>query len=51
MIASYKPTKKLRISLNVDNLFNKTYYASSYSQLWVAPGTERTITLKAQYKF
>jgi len=51
MIASYKPTKKLRISLNIDNLFNKTYYASSYSQLWVAPGTERTITLKAQYKF
>ncbi|WP_442782892.1 TonB-dependent siderophore receptor [Collimonas fungivorans] len=51
MIASYKPTKKLRVSLNIDNLFNKTYYASSYSQLWVAPGTERTVTLKAQYKF
>ncbi len=51
LISSYSPTKKLRLSLNVDNLFNKTYYASSYSQVWVAPGTERTITLNANYKF
>lgn len=51
LISSYSPNKKVRISLNVDNLFNKQYYASSYSQVWVAPGTDRTITLNLNYKF
>jgi iron complex outermembrane recepter protein len=51
LISSYSPNKKLRFSLNVDNLFNKAYYASSYSQMWVQPGTARTITFNAQYKF
>ena len=48
------PLKRMLVGqdpLNVDNLFNKQYYASSYSQVWVAPGTERTITLNARYKF
>ena len=51
LISSYSPTKKLRLSLNVDNLFDKEYYASSYSQLWVSPGTARTVVFNAQYKF
>ncbi len=51
LISSWQPTKNLRIGLNVDNLFNKRYYASSYSQVWVAPGQERTITLNLNYKF
>ena len=49
--ASYSPTAKLRLALNVENLFNRSYYASSYSQLWVAPGAERTVTLNAHYMF
>ena len=51
LISSYALNKKVRIALNVDNLLNKKYYASSYSQVWVAPGTERTVTLNLQYKF
>jgi iron complex outermembrane receptor protein len=51
LISSWSPNKKVRVSLNVDNLFNKKYYASSYSQVWVSPGIERTITLNLQYKF
>jgi iron complex outermembrane receptor protein len=51
LVSSYTPNKKLRLSLNVDNLFNKAYYASSYSQVWVAPGTPRTISFNVQYKF
>lgn len=51
LLASYSPTAKLRLALNVENLFNRSYYASSYSQLWVAPGAERTVTLKAHYRF
>ena len=51
LIASYAPDDKLRFALNVANLFDKTYYASSYSKVWVNPGTERKITLNARYKF
>ncbi|WP_058050815.1 TonB-dependent siderophore receptor [Janthinobacterium sp. Ant5-2-1] len=51
LLASYSPTAKLRLALNVENLFNRSYYASSYSQLWVAPGAERTVTVNAHYRF
>jgi iron complex outermembrane receptor protein len=51
LISSYSPTRTTRISLNVDNLFNKQYYASSYSQVWVMPGTERTVSLNLRHTF
>nr|WP_315400829.1 TonB-dependent siderophore receptor [uncultured Duganella sp.] len=51
LVSSYSPTVRLRLSLDIDNLFDKTYYPSSYQQTWVAPGEERRVTLKAQYKF
>ncbi|PKV43402.1 iron complex outermembrane receptor protein [Janthinobacterium sp. 61] len=51
LLASYSPTAKLRLALSVENLFSRSYYASSYSQLWVAPGAERTATLNAHYRF
>ena len=51
LISSYAPNQRVRISLNIDNLFDKTYYASAYSQVWVNPGAERTATLNLHYKF
>jgi iron complex outermembrane receptor protein len=51
LISSYAPNQRVRITLNIDNLFNKTYYASSYSEVWVNPGAERTATLNLHYRF
>ena len=51
LISSYAPSKKTSISLNVDNLFNKNYYASSYSKVWVMPGTSRTVSLNIRHSF
>jgi len=51
LVASYTVSPKLRLSLDIDNLLDKAYYASSYSSLWVYPGTERKVTATAQYKF
>jgi iron complex outermembrane receptor protein len=51
LVSSYSPTSRLRLSLDIDNLFNETYYPSSYQQTWVAAGEERRVTLKAEYKF
>ena len=43
--------KDLRLSLDVDNVFDKTYYASAYNNVWVTPGTPRTVTLGLQARF
>ena len=51
LTGSYSPTESLKITVDVDNLFDKEYYASSYARLWVAPGTPRSYTIRAQYKF
>jgi len=45
----FSPT--LRLSLDVDNLFDRTYYSSSYSRVWVSPGSTRSVTLGLQAKF
>lgn len=50
LVSSYSPSKQLRISLDIDNLFDKVYYPSSYQQTWVAPGEDRRVTLKVEYK-
>lgn len=50
-LASYEPSEKVRISVDVTNLFDKVYYASSYSQFWVQPGAPRTVTGRVTVKF
>ncbi|MDQ0003901.1 iron complex outermembrane receptor protein [Variovorax boronicumulans] len=51
LVAYWRINPTLRLTLDVDNLFDKTYYASSYSRVWVTPGTPRTVTLGLQAKF
>ena len=51
LMTYWKPSKNLRLSLDVENLFDKTYYASSYDVYWVTPGTPRTLTLGLQTRF
>ena len=42
---------KLRVSLDIDNLLDTTYYTSSFSRVWVTPGSARSVTLGLQAKF
>ncbi|WP_049623483.1 TonB-dependent siderophore receptor [Frateuria defendens] len=51
LVSSYNATKRLQFAFDVENLFNRKYYASSYSAYWVFPGTERRYTLTARYSF
>ena len=51
LVAYWRLNPKLRVTLDVDNLFGTTHYTSSYSRLWVTPGTARTITVGLQAKF
>jgi iron complex outermembrane receptor protein len=49
--AYWRVSPTLRASLDIDNLFDTTYYTSSYSRVWVTPGSARSITLGLQAKF
>jgi iron complex outermembrane receptor protein len=51
LFSSVELTKKLQLSLNINNLFNEQYFPSSYSALWTQPGSPRTIFLKMRYRF
>ncbi|MBT9493177.1 MAG: TonB-dependent siderophore receptor [Paucibacter sp.] len=51
LVAHWRLNPRLRLTLDVDNLFDTSYYTSSYSRLWVAPGTARSATLGLQAKF
>jgi iron complex outermembrane receptor protein len=51
LTGSYAPNDTLKFSLDVDNLFDKTYYPSSYARLWVGAGAPRNYTVRAEYKF
>jgi iron complex outermembrane receptor protein len=51
LLGYWQATRNARLSLDVHNLFDKTYYASSYSSVWIAPGAPRTVTARLQYRF
>jgi iron complex outermembrane receptor protein len=48
--ASFDVNEHFRVSGEVTNLFDKEYFPSSYSRLWIAPGTPRTWTVRIGYK-
>jgi iron complex outermembrane receptor protein len=43
-------TKATTLRLDVDNLFNETYYTNSFSALWVQPGTPRSVRVSASFR-
>jgi len=51
LLAAYAPDKRWRLALNVDNLFDRRYFASSYSRLWVAPGSTRSASATLSYRY
>jgi iron complex outermembrane receptor protein len=51
LVAHWRLNAAYRLTLDVDNLFDRTHYTSSFSRLWVTPGTARNITLGLQARF
>ncbi|WP_328804729.1 TonB-dependent receptor domain-containing protein [Sphingobium psychrophilum] len=51
ILGSFNITEQIKLSADVNNLFDKKYYASSYSALWVQPGTPRSFTVRASFNF
>ncbi len=40
-----------KLSADVNNLFDKKYYASSYAALWIQPGMPRSFTIRGTFNF
>lgn len=51
VLGSFNITEQIKLSADVNNLFNKKYYASSYSALWIQPGMPRQFTVRATFDF
>ncbi len=51
LVAYWRATPTLRVSVDVDNLFDSTHYTSSYSRIWVTPGAPRSVVVGVQAKF
>lgn len=51
ILGSFNITEQIKLSADVNNLFDKKYYASSYAALWVQPGTPRSFTVRASFDF
>ncbi len=51
LFASYEVTKKLSVSVEVNNVTDEVYYPASYSSLWIAPGAPRQYQLRTTYRF
>ena len=44
-------TEGLSVRLDVDNLFDETFYTNSFANVWVQPGTPRQFRVTASYAF
>lgn len=51
LFGSINITENLVVNADIENLFDKEYYASSYSALWTQPGAPRQAKLSVKYAF
>ncbi|MCT8275338.1 TonB-dependent siderophore receptor [Xanthomonas translucens] len=52
LLAYWRIDERLRVSLDVDNVFDRRYYTSSVAATpWVAVGAARSVTAGVQYRF
>ena len=51
LFAQWQATERTNVSLNVDNVFDESYIASSYNALWAYPGAPTQFKLGISYDF
>ena len=45
LLAHYKASEQVTLGLNLNNLFDRTYYERSYNSAWVVPGEPRNVSV------
>lgn len=48
LLSYWQASKNVRVSVDVHNLFNRNYYTGSWGNLYVIPGTERTVVARVK---
>lgn len=51
LVAWWRLSPTLRLTLDVENVFDTVFYTSSFSRVWVTPGQARTVTAGIQGRF
>ena len=51
LFGELKPSERLSLRLDVNNLFDETFYTNSFADVWVEPGAPRNVRLTAAYQF
>jgi len=51
LLSYWQINKAVRLSVDVHNLFNRNYYAGSWGNLYVIPGTERSVVGRLKMNF
>jgi iron complex outermembrane receptor protein len=51
LFADWSITDQLRLSAVVNNVLDETWYANSYSRLWLQPGAPRSASLALRYRY
>jgi iron complex outermembrane receptor protein len=51
LFAETEVTEGVRLRLDIDNLFDTTWYSNSFSQLWIQPGTPRNLRVTGSFAF
>jgi iron complex outermembrane receptor protein len=46
---SWQVTRGMRVHLDAENLFDRHYVESSYSDVWITPGAPRTIRARLAF--
>ncbi|ABD82866.1 TonB-dependent siderophore receptor [Saccharophagus degradans] len=49
--AQYEISEQIEFSFEINNLFDKSYYANSYGPTWVMPGAPRNFRLSTRFRF
>jgi len=51
VFAEIQPLENVSVRLDIDNLFDETFYTNSFANVWVEPGAPQRFRLTAAYKF
>ena len=49
--AEIEPIENVSLRLDVDNIFNETFFTNSFADVWVQPGAPRRFRISARYSF
>ena len=51
LFGELEPMPGLSVRVDLDNLFNETFYTNSFADVWVQPGAPRSFRVSASYAF